>query len=123
MGSKIYVGGLPYSTTEQQLSDLLATQAGIRLLFQDAVAESEDGFLRKIHQRFKHARLAGEMTVECGFGYTHGTGQCGCGYADAGPGFQFLRKYFQDLLTTVGPFFGNHMRVPEWRFAFFPGQR
>jgi RNA recognition motif-containing protein len=24
MGSKIYVGGLPYSTTEQQLSDLFA---------------------------------------------------------------------------------------------------
>ena len=29
MGSKIYVGGLPYSTTEQQLSDLFATHGAV----------------------------------------------------------------------------------------------
>ena len=29
MGSKIYVGGLPYSATEQQLSDLFATHGGV----------------------------------------------------------------------------------------------
>ena len=29
MGSKIYVGGLPYSTTEQQLSDLFATHGSV----------------------------------------------------------------------------------------------
>ncbi len=29
MGSKIYVGGLPYSTTEQQLSDLFAAHGAV----------------------------------------------------------------------------------------------
>ena len=29
MGSKIYVGGLPYSTTEQQLSDLFAVHGAV----------------------------------------------------------------------------------------------
>jgi len=29
MGSKIYVGGLPYSTTEQQLSDLFAAHGTV----------------------------------------------------------------------------------------------
>ena len=29
MGSKIYVGGLPYSTTEQQLSDLFAAHGSV----------------------------------------------------------------------------------------------
>ena len=29
MGSKIYVGGLPYSATEQQLSDLFAAHGGV----------------------------------------------------------------------------------------------
>ncbi|BFU93925.1 putative RNA-binding protein RbpF [Nitrospira japonica] len=29
MGSKIYVGGLPYSATEQQLSDLFAVHGGV----------------------------------------------------------------------------------------------
>ena len=29
MGSKIYVGGLPYSTTEQQLSDLFAAYGSV----------------------------------------------------------------------------------------------
>jgi len=29
MGSKIYVGGLPYSATEQQLSDLFATHGAV----------------------------------------------------------------------------------------------
>ncbi len=29
MGSKIYVGGLPYSTTEQQLSDLFAAYGAV----------------------------------------------------------------------------------------------
>lgn len=29
MGSKIYVGGLPYSTTEQQLSDLFAVHGSV----------------------------------------------------------------------------------------------
>jgi RNA recognition motif-containing protein len=29
MGSKIYVGGLPYSATEQQLSDLFATHGSV----------------------------------------------------------------------------------------------
>jgi RNA recognition motif-containing protein len=35
MGSKLYVGGLPYSTTEQQLSDLFAahgTVASVRII-------------------------------------------------------------------------------------------
>ncbi len=30
MGSKIYVGGLPYSTTEQELSDLFATHGAVQ---------------------------------------------------------------------------------------------
>ncbi|MGQ0811961.1 MAG: RNA recognition motif domain-containing protein [Nitrospiraceae bacterium] len=30
MGSKIYVGGLPYSTTEQQLSDLFAAHGSVQ---------------------------------------------------------------------------------------------
>lgn len=30
MGSKIYVGGLPYSTTEQQLSDLFAAHGNVQ---------------------------------------------------------------------------------------------
>jgi RNA recognition motif-containing protein len=29
MGAKIYVGGLPYSTTEQQLSDLFAAHGSV----------------------------------------------------------------------------------------------
>ena len=29
MGAKIYVGGLPYSTTEQQLSDLFAAHGAV----------------------------------------------------------------------------------------------
>jgi RNA recognition motif-containing protein len=29
MGAKIYVGGLPYSTTEQQLSDLFAVHGAV----------------------------------------------------------------------------------------------
>ncbi len=29
MGAKIYVGGLPYATTEQQLSDLFATHGAV----------------------------------------------------------------------------------------------
>ena len=29
MGSKIYVGGLPYSATEQQLSDLFAAHGAV----------------------------------------------------------------------------------------------
>jgi RNA recognition motif-containing protein len=29
MGSKIYVGGLPYSTTEQQLSDLFSVHGAV----------------------------------------------------------------------------------------------
>jgi len=29
MGSKIYVGGLPYAATEQQLSDLFAQHGGV----------------------------------------------------------------------------------------------
>ena len=29
MGSKIYVGGLPYSTTEQELSDLFAAHGAV----------------------------------------------------------------------------------------------
>ena len=29
MGAKIYVGGLPYSTTEQELSDLFATHGAV----------------------------------------------------------------------------------------------
>ena len=29
MGSKIYVGGLPYATTEQQLSELFATHGAV----------------------------------------------------------------------------------------------
>ena len=29
MGSKIYVGGLPYSTTEQQLNDLFAAHGAV----------------------------------------------------------------------------------------------
>lgn len=29
MGSKIYVGGLPYSATDQQLSDLFATHGSV----------------------------------------------------------------------------------------------
>ena len=29
MGSKIYVGGLPYSATEQQLSDLFAVHGAV----------------------------------------------------------------------------------------------
>ena len=29
MGAKIYVGGLPYSTTEQQLSDLFAAHGTV----------------------------------------------------------------------------------------------
>jgi RNA recognition motif-containing protein len=29
MGAKIYVGGLPYSTTEQQLSDLFAVHGSV----------------------------------------------------------------------------------------------
>ena len=29
MGSKIYVGGLPYSATEQQLSDLFAQHGAV----------------------------------------------------------------------------------------------
>jgi RNA recognition motif-containing protein len=30
MGSKIYVGGLPYSTTEQELSDLFAVHGAVQ---------------------------------------------------------------------------------------------
>jgi len=30
MGSKIYVGGLPYSTTEQELSDLFAAHGAVQ---------------------------------------------------------------------------------------------
>jgi RNA recognition motif-containing protein len=30
MGSKIYVGGLPYSTTEQELSDLFGTHGSVQ---------------------------------------------------------------------------------------------
>ncbi|HXF93883.1 MAG TPA: RNA-binding protein [Nitrospiraceae bacterium] len=30
MGSKIYVGGLPYSTTEQQLSELFAAHGNVQ---------------------------------------------------------------------------------------------
>ncbi len=30
MGSKIYVGGLPYSTTEQQLSELFAAHGSVQ---------------------------------------------------------------------------------------------
>jgi RNA recognition motif-containing protein len=30
MGSKIYVGGLPYSTSEQELSDLFAQYGGVQ---------------------------------------------------------------------------------------------
>jgi RNA recognition motif-containing protein len=59
MGAKIYVGGLPYSTTEQQLSDLFAAHGAVasaRIITDKFTGQSPGLDLSKCHPMLKRKR-------------------------------------------------------------------
>ena len=59
MGSKIYVGGLPYSATEQQLSDLFAPHGSVqsaRVITDKFTGQSRGfGFVEMGSERFRRS--------------------------------------------------------------------
>jgi RNA recognition motif-containing protein len=70
MGSKIYVGGLPYSTTEQQLSDLFAahgTVASARIITDKFTGQSRGfGFVEMSSDSEAQAAIAALNGTELG---------------------------------------------------------
>lgn len=59
MGSKIYVGGLPYSTTEQQLSDLFAVHGAVtsaRIITDKFTGQSRGSVLSKCLEILRRRR-------------------------------------------------------------------
>jgi len=70
MGAKIYVGGLPYSTTEQQLSDLFAahgTVASARIITDKFTGQSRGfGFVEMSSDAEAQAAIAALNGTELG---------------------------------------------------------
>ena len=79
MGSKIYVGGLPYSATEQQLSDLFGAHGSVasaRIITDKFsgrskgfgfVEMSSDAEAQEVEQRFQQAWADADIKLQASY--------------------------------------------------------
>ena len=99
-GQQAAEAGVARGKTQDDPQNLVAARLHARFFLQHPVDQAEDRVLDKIDQAFEHARLAGEMPVQCRLGHAHGARQPGGGDALTRAFFQFRGQRFQNLLPA-----------------------